>query len=138
MIPDVTSILTGLDAQLYREADSLLRTRRVEGRHTVAAAVRTATGNIYTALDLRSRKTPICGEPCAISAAHSADDLQLEAIIAVCFNQDRTLTVPISPCGSCRELICYHQPECRVIFQYDGTIIDVRAEELFRFSIIQT
>ena len=138
MTSDATSLLTGPDAELYREADRLLRTRRVEGSHTVAAAVRTAAGNIYTALDLRSRKSAICGEPSAISAAHSAGDLELESIIAVCFNQDRSRTVPISPCGSCRELIHYHQPECRIIFQYDDTIVDVRAEELFRYPVIQT
>jgi cytidine deaminase len=129
--------MTGLDAELYRVADTLLRARRVEGRHTVAAAARTATGNIYAALDLRSRKSAVCGEPCAISAAHSAGDLELNSIVAVCFNRERSLTIPISPCGSCRELINYHQPGCRVIFQYDGAIVNVRAEELFRYPIIQ-
>jgi cytidine deaminase len=109
----------------------------VNGKHSVGAAVRTASGNIYLGLDLRSRKSAICAEPGAISAAHSAGDYQLESIIAVCVTRDGSVTVPISPCGACRELINFHQPECRIIFQYDGAIVVERAEELFRFPVIQ-
>jgi cytidine deaminase len=126
------------DAELYNRASNLLRVRGLKGQHSVAAAVRTGAGNIYVSLDLLSRKSAICGEPGAISAAHSAGDYDLESIIAVCFSQDRSRIISISPCGSCRELINYHQPDCRVLFEYDDVMVETKASELFRFPSIQS
>ena len=125
------------DMELYNCASTVLRKFGVEGRHSVGAAVRTRSGKLYAALDLRSRKSAICAEPGAISAAHSAGDYDIEAIIDVCRSRDGSRLIPISPCGSCRELIHYHQPECRVLFEYDGSVVNVKAAELFRFPLIQ-
>jgi cytidine deaminase len=135
---DPIKSLSAQDTELYNRASDLLRVRGLKGQHSVAAAVRTVAGSIYASLDLLSRKTAICGEPGAISAAHSAGDYNLESIIAVCFSHDHSRIISISPCGSCRELINYHQPDCRVLFEYDNVMVETKASELFRFPSIQS
>ena len=123
------------DVELFRLAAELLRDRGRPGKHSVAAAVR-AGSSVYLGLDLMSRKSPICAEPAAISAANSAGDYDLDAIVAVCFRGELSAPVSISPCGACRELVSFHAPECRVLFEYEGRLVDVKARELFPYPVI--
>jgi cytidine deaminase len=124
-----------LDMELFERASDVLNRCGKPDKNSVGSAVRTDKG-IFTGLDLKSRKTPICAEPCAISAAYSGGAVNLESIIAVCMRGDASNIVAISPCGACRELINFHAPDCRVLFQYEKSWIDVQARQLFRYPII--
>ena len=123
------------DAALLEHAREVLSVHGRPGKNSVGAAVRTDKG-IYVGLDLLSRKSAICAEPGAISAAHSAGSYSLQSIIAVCMNTDLSRIVPISPCGACRELLNFHAPDCRVLFEYGGSWIDVTARDLFEYPVI--
>ena len=129
------SSLSPEDTELFNCARDVLHGSGREGRNSVGAAVRTS-GGIYVGLDLMSRKSPICAEPGAISAAQSAGSYTLEAIIAVCLRTDISEYLAISPCGACRELINFHAPNCRVIFEYEGSWINAPAKELFQYPMI--
>lgn len=132
---DPLAALSPADRELVGHAVDLLRTRGRAGYHSVAAAVR-AGDRLFAGLDLASRKSSVCAEPAAISAAHSAGSYALDAIVAVCLREDISSFASISPCGACRELISYQAPDCRVLFEYEGSLIDERARDLFRYPLI--
>ncbi len=121
------------DLELFERAREVLRVRGRSDKNSVGAAVRTDKG-IFIGLDLKSRKSAICAEPGVISAAYSAGGYLLESIIAVCKRDEDIFA--ISPCGACRELLNFHAPECRVVFGYEDSWVDLRAKELFRYPII--
>ncbi|MCG5433321.1 hypothetical protein LV457_13645 [Mycobacterium sp. MYCO198283] len=125
-----------IDRALLDAANALLRRRRRPGLHSVAAAVRTAGGNTYVALDVRSRKSPVCAEPCAVSAAHSAGDYDIERIAAVVLAGDDGQPAVIAPCGACRELLHFHAPRAEVLVQDGAQLARVPIAELFRYPDI--
>jgi len=124
-----------LDIELFEKARDVLNRYGRLDKNSVGAAVRTDKG-IFIGLDLKSRMTPICAEPGAISAAYSGGAVNLESIVAVCMRGGASNIVAISPCGACRELINFHAPDCRVLFQYEEAWIDVQARELFKYPVI--
>lgn len=132
---DLTGSLPAADRELFLRAREVLQASGRPGQNSVAAAVRAGTST-YVGLDLRSRKSSVCAEPAAISAAHTAGDYDLKAIVAVCFRPDISDFVSISPCGACRELIHFHAPECRVLFEYQGALVDATARDLFEYPAI--
>jgi cytidine deaminase len=122
-------------AELFERASEVLSVRGQPGKNSVGAAVRTDKG-IYVGLDLMSRKSAICAEPGAISAAYSAGSYSIQSIIAVCLRTDVSRIVSISPCGACRELLNFHAPDCQVLFEYGGSWIEIKAGDLFRYPVI--
>ena len=56
--------------------------------------------------------------------------------MAVCFRPDFSDIVSISPCGACRELINFHAPDCRVLFEYQGELVAATARQLFEYPAI--
>ncbi len=83
------------------------------GFHTVGAAVRTASGRVFAAVNLDATvgRMAVCAEPIAIGAAIMAGERQFACIAAV--RQPRPGELPaeiavVSPCGGCRELLCDH------------------------------
>jgi cytidine deaminase len=129
-LPDAT------DQQLIRAASEHLLSRRRPGFHSVAAALLTGLGNIYVAIDLRSRKAPVCAEPCAVSAANSAGEYEIRRIAAVVLAGDNGGTAVISPCGACRELLHYHAPNCEVLVQESGDVWRVPIGRLYAFAAV--
>lgn len=123
------------DMELFGRACDVLRLHGRPDKNSVGAAVRTEKG-IFVGLDLKSRKTPICAEPGAISAAYISGAEELESIVAVCMRGNPENILAISPCGACRELINFHFPSCRVLFQYENSWVDVQARELFKYPVI--
>jgi cytidine deaminase len=132
---DPAGSLPAADRELFAQARETLQTAGRPGRNSVAAAVRAAKST-YVGLDLISRKSSICAEPAAISAAQTAGDDDLQAIVAVCFRPATSQFVTISPCGACRELMAWHAPECRVVFEYQGALVQATARDLFQYPAI--
>jgi cytidine deaminase len=132
---DLVGSLPPADRELFRRAREVLQGQGRPGRNSVAAAVR-AGDSTYVGLDLISRKSSVCAEPAAISAAQAAGDYDLVAIVAVCFRPDAEKFVAISPCGACRELMNFHAPGCRVLFEYQGAPVAVTASDLFGYPAI--
>lgn len=115
------------DDQLVQIARDLIQRRFTEGRHHVAAALRTRSGAVFSGVHIEAYvgRVAVCGEAIAIGAAATAGDTDIEVIVAV--NQLGEL---LSPCGMCRELIGDYSPTARVIIQRHGQHIPVPIAEL--------
>lgn len=90
------------------------------GFHTVAAAVRTRGGRVFSAVNLDATvgRLAVCAEPIALGQAIMAGERAFECVVAV--RQPRPGEVPaetavVSPCGGCREILCDHARDIAVI-----------------------
>lgn len=123
------------DADLLRTARDLLARTYVEGRHEVAAALRTTDGRVHTGVhvDASARRPSICAEGAALASAIADGPLDIEAIVAVQYKPAGVFRV-IAPCGSCRELISDYSPDARVHVWDDGEVRAVPALSLLPFK----
>ncbi len=120
--------LTREDEELIGAAASVIRRNYVPGRHHVGAAVRASSGQIYTGVHLESRVHDVCAEPVALGAAASNGEREVDAIVAVMGESEGAGI--LSPCGTCRELITFTNPEMLVILTVDGEVRKCRARDL--------
>ncbi|MEK6838206.1 MAG: hypothetical protein AABY08_00515, partial [Candidatus Thermoplasmatota archaeon] len=97
-----TKQITAKDRDLIQVAEDTLRRTYRPGRHTVSAALRTASGRIYTGINIETTHGP-CAEPVAIGAALTNDDRAIEAIVAVRKSGNGYEVLP--PCGTCRQIL---------------------------------
>ncbi len=127
-----TNALTTEDIELFDAARRLLEQRHHPELHQVAAAVRGASGAIYTGLHLGSRRINVCAESSAIAAAVIAGEEQVVEAVAVCMGTGVTATVPqvTNPCGVCRELMGEYGADALVLVDAGGTVRKVALREL--------
>jgi cytidine deaminase len=103
------------DRELVQIATRLLRDRFSPGEHHVAVALRCADGSVYTGLHVGSRRIDICAEAVALGAAMADGHTSFRtcaAVIKMTADDEPTVT---SPCGVCRELLNYYEPELQVL-----------------------
>ena len=106
-----------VDAELIAAAAEVLRRNYRRTRHTVGAAVRTASGAVFTGVNLEGIHTP-CAEPVAVGAAISAGESALAAMVAVSRRGPRYSLLP--PCGTCRQLLLDYGPTAYVLVPDDA------------------
>ena len=109
------TVLPGMPENLLIEAArEVVKTRFKENRHTVGAALRTKSGQVFTAVHLEASvgRMAICAEAIALGMAATAGDTEVDTIVAA--NRYGDI---VSPCGMCRELITDYAPEARVIIE---------------------
>jgi cytidine deaminase len=129
--------LTDDDIELVERAIEAIRPRYVPGSdpgaRAVGAALRTASGDVYTAVNLTAGtpRASVCAEPVAIGEAVTDGETNFETIVAVLFRPDNEPqsevsegelspdAAVISACGVCRELIRDYDPETDVIIRTD-------------------
>jgi cytidine deaminase len=126
------------DAELLGTAQELLASVYVEGRHEVAAALRTADRRIHIGVHVgaSARRPSICAEGMAVGAALAAGSLDVEAIVAVQYKPAGVFRV-IAPCGVCRELVSDYAPDARVYVWDDGEVVAVRALDLLPYKTLR-
>ncbi len=122
------------DMELVEKARSLIRERFLEGRHHIASALRTRTGQVFQGVhvEVYVGRITICGEAVAIGAAATAGDTEIDTIVAV----DETGRV-VSPCGMCREMIADYAPDARVILKVENELQAVPVRQLLPFPYEQ-
>jgi len=100
------------DLQLVEAARSIIALRSRPELHEVGAALRTRSGKIFSAVNVKANvgRVSVCAEAVAIGMAAAAGDTDIEMIVAV----DHKGRV-ISPCGMCREMISDYAPQAEVI-----------------------
>ena len=115
------------DAELIATARDVIRRRFVQGRHHIAAALRTRSGGVFSGVHLEAYvgRIAVCAEAIAIGAAATAGDTDVETIVAV-----NELGEVVSPCGMCRELIGDYSPSAEVLLPKGGEAISVPVSEL--------
>jgi cytidine deaminase len=128
-------LMIDADRELLEAAQELLARTYVEGRHEVAAALRTADGRVHVGVhvDASARRPSVCAEGAALGAARAAGGQAVEAIVAVQYKPAGVFRV-IAPCGSCRELISDHAPDARVYVWDDGDVRAVAAIDLLPYK----
>ncbi|CAF1343437.1 unnamed protein product [Rotaria sp. Silwood1] len=96
------------DLELIEEAKRISRRLYQSHLHTIAAALRTKSGHIYSGIHFESLQTSatICSEVSAISSMVNDGHRDLETIVALRgFDDDKNHFEIISPCNRCQELI---------------------------------
>ncbi|MBY0012637.1 cytidine deaminase [Paenibacillus typhae] len=108
------------DETLVAAAKEIITKRYEWERHHVSAALRTRTGEIFTAVHLEASlsRVTVCAEAMVIGKAISEGYKEFDTIVAVRHpdpdSEDRDIRV-VSPCGMCRELIADYASDCTVI-----------------------
>lgn len=125
------------DLQLIDVAKSIIALRSKPEFHEVGAALRTRSGKIFSAVNVKANvgRVSVCAEAIAIGMAASAGDTDIERIVAVDYNGK-----VISPCGMCREMISDYAPEAHVIVPGDDGLEVLKVAELLphKFCKIKT
>ncbi len=125
------------DAHLIAAAQSVLERRYKPGWHSVGAAVRGASGKIYTAVNLNAQyvgRVDVCAEAIAIGMAIAAGETGLDAAVAVQrgtrgSRNPRGRIVP--PCGVCREMFNDYAPKMTVLLAGPkGSVVRRKASDL--------
>jgi cytidine deaminase len=106
--------------------------------HTVAAAVRTHSGNIFVALNVYHFTGGPCAELAVLGTAAAGGVLanDMTTMVAVARRPGNVFHV-INPCGRCRQVMLDYNPNINVIVQDEvGKETVVRARDLVPFAYI--
>lgn len=112
--------MESIQRALVQAAGAVTRLRCRGAAHTVAAAVLSGDGRVFTGVNLLYPTGETCAEAVALGAAAAQGVREPVAIVAVGNGGRRVL----APCGRCRALLREHVPAVQVII---GTMDDLRA-----------
>ena len=103
--------MSALDQELILAAERQLAERTDGENHTVAAAIRTADGRIFTGMNMYHFTGGPCAEIVTLGTVISATDSAPVAIVAV-GDEGRGV---LSPCGRCRQILMDYAPDIAII-----------------------
>ena len=123
------------DEALIAAARDIITRRYAENRHHIASAVRTRSGNVYTAvhLDTYVGRASVCAEAVAVGKALAEGDKDIATVVSVRHPRPRETNQEIqvvSPCGICRELLADFARDCTVIIPIDEKLARVPVADL--------
>jgi len=122
------------DLRLIEAAREALRRNYHPVRHTVGAAVRCASGRIYTGINVEACGYGPCAETIAIGAAFTNGERGILSIVAVCRRDDEYPV--LSPCGNCRQLLVDYAPDAMVILEADNEVFKTEARNLLPYAYV--
>lgn len=116
-------------------AAEFIRSRYLENRHHIGAAIRGASGRIYLGLHLDTYvgRCSVCAEAVALGSALSAGETAIDAIVSVRHPRPREQHAHpkvVSPCGICREMLTDFAPGSAVIMARNGDLVRVPVADL--------
>jgi cytidine deaminase len=123
-------VLTAKDRALVAAATDVIRRMVRPGWQHVGAALRTAGGRVYTAVNLDTYvgRCALCAEAAALGKAYSEGERRFDTVVAVRWI-GRGEPHVVSPCGICREMLAdYGDPW--VIHPARGRLRRTRASAL--------
>ncbi len=101
------------DEELIERAREVIR-RNYDGKkknHTVGAALRCASGNVYVGVNVYSLRGA-CAEFVAIGAAITAGEREFACLACVRGAEGEEI---LPPCGNCRQMLNDYAPDCLVV-----------------------
>jgi cytidine deaminase len=114
-----TRPLTDADTALIDAAAKVLADHFEPGRHEVSSALRTDSGQVYTAINLVTSvgTAAVHCEPITVGKAILAGESAFETTVAVTYADpvEQSRPVVISACGVCRELLRDFDPTIDVV-----------------------
>lgn len=100
--------------ELINEAKTLLEERYNPPVHSVSAALKTASGEIFTAVNIDHFSAYVCAETAALSEAINRSEYEISMIVAVRKQSDGSITVA-NMCGKCRQIFHDYAPGVKII-----------------------
>lgn len=131
------SSLSQVDKDLIELASQHAKERFQKDFISIAGALRTKNGKIYTGINLkyRVRNTSACAETMAIHAALNDGEREFDTIVGVKYFPESDSFEVVNGCGWCRQLFNYNTP-LKVIVDKDGRLESIAAEELMPFAFL--
>jgi cytidine deaminase len=120
----------GPDLELVEAAKRALRKGFVAGRHHVAAALLLSDGTVVTGLHLGSRRVNICAEQVALGIVVSQGLARPVACASVIKMTEGSEPEPTSPCGVCREVLGFFEPDLSVVLPNGDELVRARFGDL--------
>lgn len=132
-----TASLTEQDQELIRVAGDHVKARFKENFISIAGALRTKNGKIYTGINLkyRVRNESTCGEAMALYSALNDGEEAFDTIVGVKYFPETDSFEVVNGCGWCRQLFCYNAP-LKVITDNQGILELREAEELMPLAFM--
>lgn len=113
-------------------ATDLLEKRYKPPVHSVASALLTKNGNVFTGVNIDHFNAFVCAEMAALSDAINNGEYEFEAIVTV--RKDAGLETTIANmCGKCRQIFHDYAPTTKVLIN-DGDGRFMSVEELLPFA----
>jgi len=127
--------LSSADEELLVAATDFIRSRYLENRHHISAAVRGGSGRIYLGLHLDTYvgRCSVCAEAVALGGALSAGETKIDTIVSVRHPRPKEQHAEpkvVSPCGICREMLTDFAPGSAVIMTRNDALERVPVGEL--------
>ncbi len=131
------SALSQADQALIELASQHAKERFQKDFISIAGALRTKSGKIYTGINLkyRVRNTSTCREATAIYAALNDGEKDFDTIVGVKYTPESDSYEVVNGCGWCRQLFSYNTP-LNVIIDKNGTLESTATEELMPYAFL--
>lgn len=132
-----TSKLSRADLQLIKIAGDHAKKRFKKDFISIAGALRTKSGKIYTGINLkyRVRNTSTCAETMAIYAALNDGETQFDTVVGVKYFPETDSFEVVNACGWCRQLYGYNTP-LKIIIDNNGVLEVVGADRLMPYAFL--
>ena len=121
-----------MDIELYKAAVKARENSYSPYSHfAVGAAVRTASGKIYSGCNIENGSYGLCNcaERTAIFTAVAAGEREIETICVVA-----DTTAPVSPCGACRQVMSEFKIRNIILTNMKGDVKECTLEELLPYQ----
>lgn len=106
---DSEAELDAQDAELMRQAhEATFSSYAPYSKFHVGAAVRLSNGKTITSCNIENAAYPsgLCAERVALFAAQAQyPDVPIEALAITARSESKTISEPVAPCGSCRQVM---------------------------------
>ncbi len=131
------SNLSPADIQLIEQAKAHAQKCFRPQTTSMAALLRTASGKIYTGINVKYKKVwkCSCAERMAISKAIEAGETEFDTIVTVKFEDEDNSFAVMNMCGECRQIAIFHRP-LQVIVDDNGTLRSEPIEAVIPFAYI--
>ena len=107
--------MSGDDKKLIEKAKDKLKNGYKEPFHTAAAALRTKSGKIITAMNAHHYSGFLCAEMSALNLAIEQSAGKLDTIVCVKYRGEPKKPEVINTCGKCRQILIEFAPEIKLI-----------------------
>lgn len=131
------SELSPKDIELIEVASRHAKERFREDRTSIAGALRTKNGKIYTGINLKYRLRSIstCGEASALYAALNDGESKFDTLVGVKYFPETDSFEVMNGCGPCRQLYSCNLP-ISVIIDTGNKLEVVSAEKLLPYAYL--
>lgn len=130
-----TSKLSKKDIQLVEVAKKHIKEMFDDERTTIAGALRTRSGKIYTGINLkyRTRNVSMCAERIALYQALNEKEIP-DTIVGVKYFPENDSYEIQNSCGECRQVYLYNN--LKVLTDVGGKVQVIDIKELLPYSYI--